>query len=154
MATVFMYQALSRSSRTLNVLDMTLHDYSSEYHCFDLLWLGLTKWKETLKVVSWLPPISCYCAISHSSVQLCLSLSEVDCFWALWYETLHPSPNVFHTSKKCLYFAKTSMLVMPFSGYFIFIMCISKVLGTKQTLHWKWFLMFIVVLSAPVHHEQ
>jgi hypothetical protein len=62
MATVFMYQALSRSSRTLNVWDMTLHDYSSEYHCFDLLWLGLTKWKETLKVVSWLPPISCYCA--------------------------------------------------------------------------------------------
>jgi len=44
MTSVFTYAAVSHSSQTLHVWDLTLHAYSSEYHCFNLLWLVLAKW--------------------------------------------------------------------------------------------------------------
>jgi hypothetical protein len=53
--------------------------------------------------------------ITLSSVELCLSLSEVVCSRALWNKTLLQSFNVFYASTNCLHFIKNK-----FSCFFIF----------------------------------
>jgi hypothetical protein len=73
------------------------------------------------------------------SAQLALSFTKWGGLLACFMEW--NSPFITEHTSYFQNFEKTFMLVMPFSGYSVFIMCISQVLGTKQALHWKWFLM-------------
>jgi hypothetical protein len=49
-----------------------------------------------------MPYFTALAQITLSSVMLCLSLSDVDCFYALWNETVLPSFKAFDVSKKCI----------------------------------------------------
>jgi hypothetical protein len=55
-------------------------------------------------------PIPAIAQDTVSSVKLCLSLSEVDCFHAAWNQILLQSCNVFYPSKKYLYFIKSKLV--------------------------------------------
>jgi hypothetical protein len=49
-----------------------------------------------------IPQFPALAEITLSSVMLQLSISDVDCFCALWNETLLPSFKAFDVSKKCV----------------------------------------------------
>jgi hypothetical protein len=67
--------------------------------------------------------------ITLSSVKLYFSLSEGDCFYALWNETLIQSLSVFYASIKCLIENK---LPCFWRLYNIFVTGISWGVDTKQ----------------------
>ena len=50
-----------------------------------------------------------------SSLKLCLSLSEVDCFQTIWNHIRLQSCNVFSPSKKYLYFIKSKLVCFFFT---------------------------------------
>lgn len=52
-------------------------------------------------------PIPAIVQDTVSSVKLCLSLSEFDCFHTVWNQILLQSCNVFSPSKKYLYFIRS-----------------------------------------------
>jgi hypothetical protein len=86
-----------------------------------------------------------------SSVKLCLSLSEVNCFHALWNEILLQSLNVCYASKKCLHFIQNSHAFMFFEVmmcyyYWYLVICLKQ----TGTLLWKWIPVFVIVICVTV----
>jgi hypothetical protein len=49
-----------------------------------------------------------------------LSVSEVDCFCAVWNDSLPESSNVFHAAKNHLYVIKNKIVCCAFRCYFVF----------------------------------
>lgn len=74
-------------SVNLNVCDLI---FCNHLFCFDLPLLVLTNWNETMWMVSWLSPLSCY-YVDHCKGSQVLSLIAHECSNASWNETLHQS---------------------------------------------------------------
>jgi hypothetical protein len=72
--------------------------------------------------------------ITLSSVELCLSVHEVEFFHVLWNKTLL---QPLHASKKCLYIIKNKIACFwSFCGYFIFpLLAIRYILGPRYAFH-------------------
>jgi hypothetical protein len=80
---------------------LSFHDYPFPCHCFNLDdWFSWIKtWPHSWQVG--FQPSFAIVQIVLSSVRLCLLLSEVPCFLAVWSETFLWSCSVFYTSKNC-----------------------------------------------------
>jgi hypothetical protein len=76
---------------------------------------------------SWLPHSPATAQITLSSVKLCLSLSEVYCFHALWDEAVLQSFNVLYASEGYIYFIKSkhSLLLCFLRLFYVFVTGIS-----------------------------
>lgn len=96
-------------SRTYMFRILRFRDYPFPCHCFNL-----GDWFSRIKDVMWphgwlaggrqvgFQSSSALVQTTLSSVRLCLLLSEVLCFHAVWNETLLWSFSVFSTSKNCI----------------------------------------------------
>lgn len=88
--------------------------------------------------------------ITLSSVQFCLSLTEADCFHAVWNEILQ-SFKVFYSFKKYLHFTQNSCVFMSFEVmmwfyYWCFITCLEQ----TSVVHWTWIPVFVIVMHVTV----
>jgi hypothetical protein len=83
--------------------------FTLKFCCLDLTQLFLMNGRKT----SWQHHSPAITQITLSSVKLCLSLSELACFHALWNEPLLQSLHVFYASKKCI------LLKMHFQGFIL-----------------------------------
>jgi len=79
----------------------SFHDYPFPCHCFNLgdWFIWIKTWPHGWQVG--FQPSSAIVQIILSLVRLCLLLSEVLCFHAVWSETFLWSFSVFPTSKNC-----------------------------------------------------
>jgi hypothetical protein len=85
---------------------LTIHD-----HTFNTAVFTLHEWFQQIRMrqLGWQVCYSDSSAIAEvSAVKLCFLLSEVNCFYCFWNETLSQSSYVFY-ALKCLYFIKNKL---------------------------------------------
>jgi hypothetical protein len=94
-------------------------------------------------------------AIAQSliSISLRLAVSEVKCFRALLNKTSFLSLSAFSASKKYI-LVKTNVHTFYFLqvNLCFYDSCFVSSWNQTEVLHWKLILVFVTVLSVPVHH--
>lgn len=90
--------------------------------------------------------------ITLSSVSICHSLSEVDCFGVLWNETLLQSFNIFYASKYCLLFIENEIAHLCASDVTLYFYCwyFIPICCQIRVLHWKCILMPAMVYQLQL----
>jgi hypothetical protein len=93
-------------------------------------------WVTTQKWVSLTHPPT-VAQITLRYIKITLSVTEVDCFHALWNKSLLQSFTTVHASKTCLYFSKKkcSYFLCLFRLSYTFITVISLIPATKQAIY-------------------
>jgi hypothetical protein len=98
----------SQQSQCLWTLMFVILIFCNHPFCFDLPLQVLTNWNETMWMVSWLSPLSCYCA-DHSQGSPVLSPIANECSNASWNETLHQSLQFFFPFKISVFCQKQTV---------------------------------------------
>jgi hypothetical protein len=92
--------------------------------------------------------------ITYSEVMLCPSLSEVECFHAVWNKILLESFNVFYASQKCTLLKFYAFGALK--GYFTFLLLqyyVTSYWNKISILCCKCIPVFVTILSVQINHK-